>query len=213
MLVEKTVKDFIITTSSNSPVPGGGSVAALSGSMGAALTSMVGNLTFGKKAFNELDEDIKGKLEENFNEVETLMNRLNELIDEDTKAFDGVMEAFKMPKDTEEEKSARTSKIQEETKKAMLVPFETAKKSLEVLKLQNLFAQHGNKNAISDVGVGALMAYSGLEGALLNVLINLGGLKDAEYVEKIKSECDEILTEGKKLKEETLEIVYKKIGF
>lgn len=211
MLINKSVEEFISVTGSNSPAPGGGSVSALAGSLGAALTSMVGNLTFGKKAFNGLDEDTKNKLENNFNEVEKLMKRLNELIDEDTKAFDLVMEAFKMPKETDEDKKLRSNAIQEGTKIAMLVPLDTAKNCLSVLKLQEIFANFGNKNAITDIGVGALMAYSGLEGALFNVLINLGGLKDTEYVNKIKNECDEILNEGKNLKEETLRIVYSKL--
>lgn len=211
MLIQKTVKDFIETTASNSPAPGGGSVAALSGGLGAALTSMVGNLTFGKKAYNELGEDVKAKLHANFDDVEKLLVRLNELVDEDTNAFDDVMAAFKMPKETDEEKKARSAAIQEGTKKAMEVPLDTAKRCLDILKLQEVFAHHGNKNAITDVGVGSLMAYAGLEGALFNVLINLNGLKDKEYVESVKVECDKLLAEGKELKENVLQIVYSKL--
>ncbi|MTI70421.1 MAG: cyclodeaminase/cyclohydrolase family protein [Firmicutes bacterium] len=212
MLIEKKVKGFIEETASKSPAPGGGSVSALAGSMGAALISMVGNLTIGKKAYESLDDDKKVKIDENFEKVQKLVTKLNELVDEDTNAFDSVMQAFKMPKDTEEQKNKRSEAIQKGFKKALEVPLDTANQCLNVLKLQKVFAEYGNKNAITDVGVGALMAYSGLEGALFNVKINLGSIKDKEYVEKIDSECKEIMNEGKKLKEEVLELVYSDLG-
>ncbi len=211
MLIEKSVRDFIEAVASKAPAPGGGSVAALTGSLGSALTAMVGNLTIGRKAYEALDEITKSKLDKNLDKANNLVERLNHLVDEDTKSFNGVMAAFKMPKETEEEKSNRSKAIQEATKEALEVPLETAKKCLEVIRLQKAFAEFGNKNAITDVGVGALLGYAGLEGALFNVKINLSGIKDIEYVEKINNECEEIINEGNNLKEEVLKIVYSKL--
>ncbi|WP_425449436.1 cyclodeaminase/cyclohydrolase family protein [Dethiothermospora halolimnae] len=209
MLMDLTAKEFVADVASKKPAPGGGSVAALVGSLGAALTTMVGNLTIGRKAYDKLTEEQQKQLDENFKKVEGLVERLNELVDEDTTSFNGVMKAFKMPKETEEEKKARSKAIQEATKEALEVPLDTAIQCLEVLKLQKVFALYGNQNAITDAGVGALLAYAGLEGALFNVKINLGSIKDSEYVEVKNKKCEEMLKEGNQLKEEVLEIVYK----
>lgn len=211
MLIEKTVKDFVEAVASKAPAPGGGSVAALTGGLGSALTAMVGNLTIGRKAYEALDEEKKKMLDVNFDEAMKLVERLNELVDEDTRSFNGVMAAFKMPKETDEEKAARSKAIQEATKEALEVPLDTAQRCLDVLKLQKAFAEYGNPNAITDIGVGALLGYSGLEGALFNVRINLSGIKDQEYVAKINKECEEIMNEGNSLKEEVLKIVYSKL--
>ncbi|WP_432662775.1 cyclodeaminase/cyclohydrolase family protein [Wukongibacter baidiensis] len=210
-LVEKTVMDFVNAVESKEPAPGGGSVAALGGSLGGALTAMVGNLTIGRKKFNELDEETKEKFEKAFNETIVVKESLLKIIDEDTEAFNQVMAAFKMPKETEEEKSERKAAINEATILAMNVPLKAAEECLKILKLQEVFAQYGNRNAITDVGVGALMSYSGLEGALLNVKVNLGGLDDQEFVNNIQAKCDSILKEGKELLEATLKVVYSKI--
>ncbi|MCR2045459.1 cyclodeaminase/cyclohydrolase family protein [Anaerosalibacter massiliensis] len=211
MLVNETLKDYVEQVASNKPAPGGGSVSALVGSLGAALTSMVGNLTIGKKAYEKLDEANKKEINRNLTKVQNYINDLNTFIDKDTEAFNKVMESFKMPKQTDEEKKARSLAIEEATKGALETPLECAKKCLEVLRLQKTFALYGNPNAITDVGVGALLAYSGLEGALFNVKINLSGLKDKEYVRGIEKEVEDILNEGKKLQEELLDIVYKKL--
>ncbi len=210
-LVEKTVNDFVNAVESKDPAPGGGSVAALGGSLGGALTAMVGNLTIGRKKYNELSEDIKEKFESAFNEVAGAKERLLKIIDEDTEAFNEVMAAFKMPKETEEEKAARRNAINDATILAMNVPLKAAEECLNILKQQEVFAKYGNKNAITDVGVGALMTYSGLEGAILNVKINLGGLGDEELVNNTQSKCDALVKDGKELLEATLKVVYSKI--
>lgn len=212
MLVDKTIKDYVNQVASNEPAPGGGSVSALVGSLGAALTSMVGNLTIGKKAYEKLDEVHRKELDENLVKVQDSIKKLNVFVDKDTEAFNKVMESFKLPKETEEEKRARSLAIEEATKGALETPLECAKECLEVLRLQKTFASYGNPNAITDVGVGALLAYSGLEGALFNVKINLAGLKDEKYIKNIEEEMKNILNEGKKLREELLEIVYGKLG-
>ncbi|MGF7060596.1 cyclodeaminase/cyclohydrolase family protein [Brassicibacter mesophilus] len=211
MLVEKTVKEFVASVASKDPAPGGGSVSALASSLGAALTAMVGNLTIGRKAYNALTDDQKAMVDQNFEKAMKLVDRLNELVDEDTTAFNDYMDAIKLPKETDEEKAARKVAMEEALKKAMEVPLDAAKVSLEVLKLQKVFADYGNPNAITDVGVGALLACGGLEGALFNVLINLGGISDDAYVGQIRKQCEEVLKEGKELKEETLKVVYSKL--
>lgn len=212
MLIEKSLKNYIFEASSGNPTPGGGSVAALAGSLGAALTQMVGNLTFDKERYNQLNDDSKRQIQDNFKVLEEKMKTLLEIVDEDSKAFDGVIEAFKMPKETDGDKGARTMAIQEGYKHALEVPLRCANECLEVLELQIEFANHGNINAITDVGVGALMAYSGLEGALLNVRINLKSIKDQEYKTKIRREMNTILGKGNKVKEDVLEIVYKRLS-
>ena len=211
MLIEKSLRDYISEAASGNPTPGGGSVSALAGSLGSALTQMVGNLTFDKKSFAELNDDVKKELEENFKILQNKMDTLSDIVDEDSKAFDGVLEAFKLPKDTEEEKKIRTSAIQEGYKHALEVPLKCAEECLNLLKLQSVFASYGNVNAITDVGVGALLAHSGLEGALLNVRINLLSIKDEEYKTEIDDKMSIILEEGNKLREKILKVVYERL--
>lgn len=212
MLIEKSVKGFIAQTASGEPTPGGGSVSALAGSLGGALTSMVSNLTVGKKAYEELSDDIKTKIQDNAKELAVVLEELTNIIDEDTNAFDKVMQAFKLPKGTDEEKAARSQAIQDGYKVALEVPLRCAEKCLKVLELQDVYADYGNINAITDVGVGTLLAYSGVEGALFNVTINLGSIKDQEYKKQIEEKVEATLAEAKKLKEELLAVVYKRLG-
>lgn len=184
MFIEKSLKEYIDSVASKEPTPGGGSVAALAGSLGAALTAMVGCLTIGRKIYEELDEEVKEVMDKNFKELYNSIERLNGIVDEDTKAFDKVMEALKMPKETEEEKKARSEAIQEGYKVALEVPLRCAEECYQVLKLSRVFADHGNVNAITDVGVGALLAAAAVESAILNVKINLKSIKDAEFKKK-----------------------------
>ncbi|MBC8590894.1 cyclodeaminase/cyclohydrolase family protein [Wansuia hejianensis] len=211
MLIEKSLKDYVLEAASGNPTPGGGSVSALAGSLGTALTNMVGNLTFGKKGYDELSDEVKEKMEGNFKLLKEKIDNLNHIVDEDSKAFDQVMLAFKLPKDTEEDKKLRTEAIQEGYKKALEVPLKCARECYEVLKLQDVFSQYGNKNAITDVGVGALLVYSGMEGALLNVRINLLSIKDNDYKEQIQKEVDSILEEGNNLKNAIMKTVYERL--
>lgn len=211
LFIEKSLKDYVAEVASGAPVPGGGSVAALAGSLGAALTSMVGNLTIGRKGYIELDDEIKKEMDDSFEKIQKSIEVLNGIVDEDSKAFDRVMEAFKMPKGTEEEKAKRSEAIQEGYKVALQVPLRCAEECLNVLRLQKVFAEYGNKNAISDVGVGALLAAAALESALLNVRINLNGIKDVEFKKKIEEKIDNLMNEGMKLKDQWMKIVYEKI--
>lgn len=208
LLVDKTVKDFVAQVASNEPAPGGGSVAALVASLGAALTSMVGELTVGRKKYESLSDDEKKIVDDSLAATKPLIERLNELVDEDTNAFNDFMTALKMPKETDEEKATRKAAMQEGIKKAIVVPLDASKTSLEILKLSKPLAVYGNQNAITDAGVGALLACAGVEGAAFNVLINLGDVDDAKYVEDMKKECKQLVDEAKALRDEAVEIVY-----
>jgi len=211
MLEKKTVKEFIEELASSSPAPGGGSVSAISASLASALTSMVCNLTVGKKSYNELEEDKKASIDETLKACEELKFKFLDLMNEDTKVFLELMETFKMPKETEEEKKVRSEKIQLGYKKSLEVPLSTAKAAFELYKYILIAAQYGNKNAVSDAGVAALMTQSAIEAAILNVKINMSSIKDEEYKNGIGKDIENISSEGTRLREEILKIVNSKI--
>lgn len=206
------VKDFISELASNSPAPGGGSTAAFAASLGSALSSMVFNLTVGKKAFNEQSNEIKELINVQLNESNDAKEDFLYLMDKDTEAFMILMASFKLPKDTEKERAVRYVKIQEAYKGATEVPLEMAVKSFKVYDYIMTACKYGNKNAISDAGVAALMIQSAIEGAVLNVQINLSSIKDEDYKDSIKKQCEELVTNGVKKKEEILSIVKLEIG-
>ena len=212
MLVNKNIKEFIEAIQSDDPTPGGGSVAATVGAMGGALTNMVGGLTIDKKIYAEVPEDKKKIMENNHKEIGEVVADLTAIVDADSTAFDGVMAAFKLPKETDEDKKKRSEAIQEGYKEALEVPFRCAEKCYKVLELQDVFADHGNINAITDVGVGTLWAYSGLEGELFNVTINLKSIKDEAYRKDMEEKVASLLAKGKETKEELLKVVYKRLG-
>jgi glutamate formiminotransferase/formiminotetrahydrofolate cyclodeaminase len=187
-LASMELNRFLSELASSSPAPGGGSVAALAGSLAAALSSMVCNLTIGKEKYADVQEEIK----ETLNKSEKLRNDLIKLIDEDTEAFNDVMKAFKMPKDTEEQKNKRTEAIQEGYKIAANVPLKTAKTCEKILDLALIVAEKGNKNSITDAAVSAYMAQAGVKSAILNVTINLGSIKDEDFVKKTSLITDEL---------------------
>ena len=203
-LASMTVKGFLEELASNSPAPGGGSVAALSGSMGAALLEMVTNLTIGKKNYEEVWEDMKIASKN----ISIHRERLLELVDEDTNAFNDVMKAFKLPKETDEEKAARSAAIQTGYKKAIDTPMETGKRCIEVLESASPVAEKGNRNSITDVGVGADMAAAGLVGAVMNVRINLGSIKDKDYVEEKENAVRDMITR----KDDLLSRIHKEVN-
>ncbi|MGE5626508.1 MAG: cyclodeaminase/cyclohydrolase family protein [Solirubrobacterales bacterium] len=196
MLGEMNIKDFLDETASSSPVPGGGSVAALSGALSAALTHMVANLTIGKKNY----ENVQGEFEDIMAKTEELKDIFVEYIDKDSDSFNEVMKAFKLPKDTEEEKQARSNAIQEATKYAALVPLETARKAYAMMDYIKTAVEKGNKNAASDAAVAAMLCRTAVLSALYNVKINLSSIKDIEFKESTALETDE-LEKNIKLKE------------
>ncbi|TJX13657.1 cyclodeaminase/cyclohydrolase family protein [Tissierella creatinini] len=212
LLVDKTVKEYVSEAMSGDPTPGGGSVAALVGSLGGALTNMVGNLTIGKKVYEDVPPEMKEKMEENFKKIEKVVEELNLIIDRDASAFDKAMDAFKLPKTTDEEKKIRSQAIQEGYKAALEVPLACAQECFKILELQDVFAHYGNIGAITDVGVGTLLAYAGIEGALFNVIINLKSIKDEDYAKKVNEKVDALMANGKTLRDEMLKVVYSRLG-
>ncbi len=189
MLATNSVNEFLNEVASNSPAPGGGSVSALASALGAALTSMVCQLTIGKKKYEHLTEEMT-----NFHAASELLRaKLTDLIDQDTEAFKGVMKAFGMPKETEEQKSLRSAAIQEATKESTFVPLEVMRICERGLTLAKAVALRGNVNSISDAGVAALMLHAGCRGAALNVRINLATLKDEQFVGETTEEMTRIL--------------------
>ena len=208
MLTDKKVSNFLGELASNSPTPGGGSVASLAGALGAALISMVGNLTAGKKKYENIEEDIKKIVSSS----EKLRYELSQLIEEDVKVFNNFMSTYKMPKETEDEKKVRAEKIQESLIEAAKVPLKVAYKCLDILSLSKEVAEKGNINVVSDAGVAVLMAEAALESAILNVKINLGMIKDEKVRAELSSSIKEILLKEKGQKEKVLEIVGEKIG-
>jgi formiminotetrahydrofolate cyclodeaminase len=208
MLIKKSVEEFLNELASNSPAPGGGSVAALAGAIGAALTAMVCNLTIGKKKYLEVENEIKKVL----TEIKPLQERFTVLVDKDTEAFNKVMEAYGLPKESDEQKALRSAAIQSATKEAALVPLEVTKHCIDALALVKVVAEKGNINSISDAGVSALMLQAAAEGAALNVKINLSGITDTEFVGWKSEEVESVLRTSRKLAEEIMEIVNRSMG-
>lgn len=182
-LTELTCQDFLTKLASGNPTPGGGGAAAVAGALAASLSSMVANLTVGKEKFAEHEDEVKKLLQE----VETLRKKLLMLVDEDAAVFDSFMSCYKLPKNTEEEKAARTNAIRQAAKKAAEVPFAAAQASYEVLKIAVRLIEIGNPNVITDGTVSALLARAAMRSEFYNVYINLGLTKDEEYNAKIIS--------------------------
>ncbi len=177
MLTSKTVNDFLDEVASNSAAPGGGSVAALAGSLGAALTSMVCRLTIGKKKY----ADVQVEMEKILNQSEALRKQLTGIIDEDTAAFGKVMAALGMPRETDEQQERRSQSIQEATKGATLVPLKLLELCEEGAAFAQTVAEKGNRNSLSDAGVSLLLFQAAAHGAALNVRTNLAGLEDRVF--------------------------------
>ncbi len=192
MLVKLSVEEFSRVLGSNSPAPGGGSVAALSGALGANLVSMVCSLSIGKKDYESFDNELAEALKLS----QTLSEALLKRIDLDTEAFNSVMAAFKMTKQTEEEKKSRSAAIQAGFKEAVQSPLEIARECLDVLRLVNKLLGKSNTNVLSDLGVASLQAFAGLEGAIMNVKINIPSIKDTNFVSETSLEVSALLEEG-----------------
>jgi len=207
MFVEKTVTAFMDELASSAPAPGGGSVAALSGALGAALVSMVCNLTLGKKKYAAVQDDIRALLQQS----ETLRRELLDLLEADVQVYTSVSKAYKMPRQSEEEKAARREAIQAALKEATAVPMKVAEACVKVLDLCMPTVEKGNVNAVSDAGIAALMAEAGLRSAVLNVLINLGAIKDEAFVEQERAKLDSLLEGKSELKEEIYKLVVEKL--
>lgn len=207
MLIEETLAGFLDEVASDSPAPGGGSVSALSGALGAALGAMVCRLTVGKKKYADVQEEIHKYIAE----LDESKKKLMILIDMDTDAFNRLMTAFRLPKGTDDEKASRSRAIQEATKEAINVPLDACRTCLNVVQTCGPVAQKGNVNSITDVGCAVLMARSGFEGAAYNVKINLSGLKDEAFKAKVEKELKEMETKLDTFTKKALETVTSKL--
>ncbi len=181
-------ESFFDKVASSAPAPGGGSVAAAAGVLSSALAAMVCRLSIGKKAYADVKEELTGVRDS----ADNLRAELESLIEEDEAAFNKVMEAFKLPKGTDEDRAARDAAIEAANKGASQVPLTVMKKALSALELARTVAAKGNQNSITDAGVAGLMGMAAVEGAGYNVRINLTGLKDAEFAARMKGEVEEV---------------------
>jgi glutamate formiminotransferase/formiminotetrahydrofolate cyclodeaminase len=194
-LMGLTAARFVDEVSSESPAPGGGSVAALMGSLAAALATMVANLTVGKKGYEQAWDGMRDAAERG----QVLKDRLARAVDLDTEAFNRVMEAMRLPKGTPDESAARDRAIEGANREAAAVPLETARLCVDALRLAAEAARHGNRNSASDAGVAALAARAGAEGAALNVLINLGTIQDAAFRQDGVAQTAALVAEARQL--------------
>jgi formiminotetrahydrofolate cyclodeaminase len=197
------LKEFLDELASSSPAPGGGSVSALLGALSSALTSMVCRLTEGKKGYENVTEDIRKVLEES----EAIRKRTTGLIDEDTNVFNQVMSAYKIPKNNPD----RPIKIQDAMKKATEVPLKTMRECYRAMELTKIIAEKGNVNSVSDAGVASIAANAGVQGASLNVMINIKFIKDDNFVSKITEEVTQLTRKSIELNSEIMKIVTQKI--
>ncbi len=188
MLVDQKIADFLQETASGNPVPGGGSVSALSAALGAGLTEMVANLTVGKKGYEAVESEMKDIAAS----VQDLRNKLITEVDKDSEAYKDVLAAFKLSKATEKEKEQRKLAIQDAMKNAARVPLGVAYDALQVMDLAEKVIRNGNRNAASDGAVGAMMARTAVLGALFNVKINLASVDDKLFVEEMMREVEKI---------------------
>ncbi|MDO5040670.1 MAG: cyclodeaminase/cyclohydrolase family protein [Peptoniphilus sp.] len=208
MLKDLSVQEFVAETASDSPAPGGGSVSALGAAQAAALLGMVANLTIKSKKYEAVHEEMKPLAAE----LKALEEKFVEFIDKDANSFNGVMAAFKLPKETEEEKQQRSAKIQEEYKNAANVPFTVGMETLKLIDYAEKLVEKGNLNAITDVGVGVLNIKLAVTGAFYNVKINLGSIKDEVYVKETKEKMAKALEEVEKRTAPILEKVEAEIN-
>ncbi len=202
-----TVAGFIDELASDSPAPGGGSVSALNGAIAAALTSMVGNLTIGKKKYADVEEEMR----EIVSRVSEIQKELLEAVDKDSDAFNVVFAAFKWPKETEEEKEARSAEIQRGTKIAADVPMRVAEKAAELMPLIEKVIMKGNQNSITDACCAMMACRYAVIGALLNVRINLGSIKDETFVKEHADRAAELEKKVNETEQKILSHVYQNL--
>ena len=208
MYIDRPLKDYIDDAASNSPTPGGGSVSALVGALGSTMAQMAANFTVGKEKFKDVEDEVKELLAR----CEDACLRLLDLMEEDIAAYSIVTGAYRMPRETEEQKAQRTAKIQEALVEAMQAPLEVCRQCLYMMQAIRSLSEVANPNLSSDVGVAAIFARAAFQGAKLNVLVNLAGIKDKELVLMTQNEIDDAENEIDGLSETTLEKVHEIIG-
>jgi len=200
-LFQKSLNEVIDLAASDAPAPGGGSVSAMVACFGLAMTAMVGNLTVGKKNYR----DVEPQAREIVLEVNDSLKRLEELAERDTRVFNQFIDSFRLPQKTPEEISAREGAIQKTLCEATETPLAIAREGVKALELTLIMARIGNKTAISDVGVAALALDAAINGALLNVEVNISRLKDREYIEKVVQESKCLSAAASRLKDESVQ--------
>jgi formiminotetrahydrofolate cyclodeaminase len=188
LLTNQKIADFLEQTAAGTPVPGGGSVSALSAALGAGLAEMVANLTIAKKGYEAVASEMKAIAET----LQKLREKLVVEVDKDSNAYQGVLQAFKLPKNTEAEKAQRAAAIQDAMKNAARVPLGVAYDALQVMDLAEQAIRNGNRNAVSDGAVGTMMARTAVLGALFNVKINLASVKDQAFVDDMMQEVNQL---------------------
>lgn len=187
-LQDLSLKQFLAETAGSDPVPGGGSISALNGAIASALTGMLANLTIGKKKYEAVEEQMKRTAVQ----MAEHRKKFVDDIDRDSDAYNLLFSAYKMPKESDVEKAVRSAKIQEATKIAALVPMEVAERAFEMLDVIADTTRKGNRNAVTDGCVAMMACRTALLGALLNVRINLGGIKDEAFVKNLSERCAEM---------------------
>ncbi len=208
MTTNSSIRTFLDDLASERPAPGGGGAAAMCGAIGAALVSMMANLTIGKKNYEAVSEDLEAVNAK----AGALRAELTRAIEEDMVAFNSVMSAYRLPRATEEEKAKRAAAIQAALKDATLVPLSAVKACFEVIRLSAAAAEKGNLNVISDAGVAVLAANAGLRGAALNVFTNAKAIKDRDFAEKQIAEVNALLEQAAETTESVYQTVRTKIG-
>ncbi len=208
MYLERPMRDFIGDTAARLPAPGGGSVAALVGSLGAALLCMVGNYTVGKKQYEGVQDEVARILEA----AVSLKDKLSSLVQEDIRAYQNYSHTSQMPKDTHEQRKTRSEALERSLKEAALVPLKTSELSLRVIELAEEILPLGNPYLLSDVGVGALLAGGALEAGAINVQINLSYIKDTHFVKEKKDLICSYLSKGREIAKRVVREVTEKIS-
>ena len=208
MLKDTSIELFLDDLASRNPTPSGGSAAAVMGAMGAALVSMVCNLTIGRTQYRDFEEELKSVL----TKAEELRRDLIKMIEEDMQAFDGVMRAYRMPRLTKDETATRAQVIQTALKTATLVPMRCCRACGEVIILGRVVGDKGNRNVVSDAGVATVAGYAALRSAALNVFTNAKVITDRIFAEKQLVELEQLLSEADTATEASYELVKKKLG-
>lgn len=206
-MAEKSCAYFLEQLASKAPTPGGGGAAAMGGAIGMALSNMVGNLTVGKKRYAEVEEEVKDLLEKGTQIIE----ELKVLVDKDAEVFAPLSKAYGLPKATPEEAAHKEKVMEECSIEACSVPMEIMRKSYAGIKIHERMGEIGSRLAISDVGCGVVFLKAALLSGQLNVLINLGAIKNEEFVKKTRKEMEELVEEGSKIADATLEMVVNKL--
>lgn len=204
---EKSCDYFLDVLASKAPVPGGGGAAAMGGAIGMALSNMVGNLTVGKKKFADVEDEVKELLEKGYK----IIDQLKALVDKDAEVFEPLSKAYGLPKDTPEQAAHKAKVMEECSITACSVPREIMRQAYAGIKIHERMGQIGTKLAISDVGCGVVFLKAALVSGYLNVIINLGAIKDEKYVAEASQEMNRLLEDGSRIADETLQLVIDKI--